>query len=58
MRGLPLPQPALCSHCRRGYDAHAIVELVRQHGGEAHIPTSGTAKFSAPSILAFIASAT
>jgi transposase len=34
--GLP---PARALVADRGYDARAIVELVRQRGGEAHIPT-------------------
>jgi transposase len=34
--GLP-PAPALVAD--RGYDAKAIIDLVRQRGGEAHIPT-------------------
>jgi len=34
--GLP---PANALVADRGYDAKAIVEMVRQHGGEAHIPT-------------------
>ena len=34
--GLP---PARALVADRGYDARAIIELVRQHGGEAHIPT-------------------
>ena len=36
LEGLP-PTRALIAD--RGYDAQAIVELVRQHGGQAHIPT-------------------
>ena len=34
--GLP---PAKALVADRGYDAKAIVEMVHQHGGEAHIPT-------------------
>jgi len=34
--GLP---PANALVADRGYDAKAIVEMVRRHGGEAHIPT-------------------
>ena len=34
--GLP---PAKALVADRGYDAKAIVEMVQQHGGEAHIPT-------------------
>jgi transposase len=34
--GLP---PANALVADRGYDAKAIVEMVRLHGGEAHIPT-------------------
>ncbi len=34
--GLP---PARALVADRGYDAKAIIELVRQQGGEAHIPT-------------------
>jgi transposase len=34
--GLP---PANALVADRGYDAKAIVEMVRHHGGEAHIPT-------------------
>ncbi len=34
--GLP---PARALVADRGYDARAIVEMVRQRGGEAHIPT-------------------
>jgi transposase len=36
LQGLP---PARALVADRGYDARAIVEMVRQHGGEAHIPT-------------------
>jgi transposase len=36
LEGLP---PARAVVADRGYDARAIVELVRQRGGEAHIPT-------------------
>jgi len=36
LEGLP---PARALIADRGYDAQAIVELVRQRGGEAHIPT-------------------
>jgi transposase len=36
IEGLP-PAPALVAD--RGYDAHAIIELVRSTGGCAHIPT-------------------
>jgi transposase len=31
--------PAKALVADRGYDAKAIVEMVQQHGGEAHIPT-------------------
>ncbi len=36
IEGLP---PARALIADRGYDAQAIVDLVRQSGGEAHIPT-------------------
>ena len=36
LQGLP---PARALVADRGYDARAIVEMVRQHGGEADIPT-------------------
>ena len=36
LEGLP---PAKALVADRGYDAKAIVKMVRQHGGEAHIPT-------------------
>jgi transposase len=36
LEGLP---PARALIADRGYDARAIVEMVRQRGGEAHIPT-------------------
>jgi transposase len=36
IEGLP---PARALIADRGYDAQAIVDLVRQTGGEAHIPT-------------------
>jgi transposase len=36
LEGLP---PARALVADRGYDAKAIIDLVRQHGGEAHIPT-------------------
>jgi transposase len=36
IEGLP-PAGALVAD--RGYDARAVIELVRAHGGEAHIPT-------------------
>src|SRR5690606_371575 len=34
--GLP---PAKALVADRGYDAQAVLELVRRHGGEPHIPT-------------------
>jgi transposase len=36
LKGLP---PARALVADRGYDAAAIVAMVRQHGSEAHIPT-------------------
>jgi len=36
LQGLP---PARALIADRGYDARAIIELVREHGGTAHIPT-------------------
>jgi transposase len=37
--GLP---PARALVADRGYDARAIIEMVRQRGGEAHVPPSVT----------------
>lgn len=31
--------PARALVADRGYDAKAVIDLVRQHGGQAHIPT-------------------
>ena len=39
--GLP---PAKALVADRGYDAQAIIELVRQAGGQAHIPTQSDRK--------------
>ena len=36
IKGLP---PARALIADRGYDAQAIIDSVRRHGGEAHIPT-------------------
>ena len=41
IEGLP---PARALIADRGYDAQAIVDLVRAHGGEAHIPTQSDRK--------------
>ena len=41
LEGLPAAQALIAD---RGYDAQAIVDLVRRRGGEAHIPTQSDRK--------------
>jgi transposase len=41
LEGLP---PAKALVADRGYDSRAIIEMVRQAGGEAHIPTQRNVK--------------